>query len=467
MLWPPLWPAGALAAATGGRLTASFSAAGISIDTRTLRPDDLFVALAGEHRDGHEFVADALARAAAGALVSRIPAGLSDAAPLLIVPDTLAGLAALGAHARARATARVAAITGSVGKTTTKEMLRRILSDVGPTHAARASYNNQWGVPLTLAELPPDAAFAVLEIGTNHAGEILPLAALARPHVAVITAIASAHIGYFGSLEAIAEEKASLLSALEPGGIAILPANSPFLPRLAAHVPEGCRILTFGEGPDADARLLSAAPDATGTNVAAILFGEAIQLRLAATGRHMAEDALAALAAAVALGLAPREAAASLEGFAALAGRGARTHLQLPGGEAILLDESYNASPAAVAAALSVLALGADGCGGRRLAVLGDMLELGEEAAAAHENLAASLPQSADLLFACGPMMRRLFERTPVHLRGAYAENSESLAPVVAAAIAPGDVVLVKGSLGSRMRHVVAALEKIQRPESG
>ncbi len=460
-----LWPAAALAEATGGRLTVPFSAAGLSIDTRTLRPADLFVALAGERRDGHAYVADALGREAAGAMVSHIPAGLSASAPLLVVDDTLAGIARLGAFARSRAGARVAAITGSVGKTTTKEMLRRILSAAGPTHAARASYNNQWGLPLTLAELPPDAAFAILEIGTNHPGEILPLASLARPHAAVITAITGAHIGFFPDLAAIADEKSSLLTALEPGGTAILPADSPFLSRLAARVPPGCAIITFGENPTAEARLLAAETDRTGATLTAVIAGETVRLRIAAPGRHMALDALAALATAVVLGLSPRDAASALAGFAALAGRGARTIIALPGGEATLLDESYNASPASVTAALSVLAL--NGKPGRRIAVLGDMLELGETASAEHEALAPAVAQSADLLFACGPLMRRLFALTPAPLRGAYAANSAALAPIVAAAIAPGDVVLVKGSLGSRMRRIVAALEKPPLPASG
>ena len=251
-----LWPAELLAAATGGRMTVPFAASGVSIDSRTLRPADLFVALAGEHREGHGFVADALGRAAAGAMVSRVPANVPPTARLLVVDDTLIGLARLGEFARGRSTARVAAITGSVGKTTTKEMLRQILAAKGPTHAARASYNNQWGVPLTLAELPPNARFAVVEIGANLTGEIARLAALARPHVALITAIANAHSGFLGTLEAIADEKASLLASLEPHGTAILPRDTPFLARLAARAPQGCRVVTFGEHPLADARLI-------------------------------------------------------------------------------------------------------------------------------------------------------------------------------------------------------------------
>jgi UDP-N-acetylmuramoyl-tripeptide--D-alanyl-D-alanine ligase len=460
-----LWPARTLALAAGGRMTVPFAAAGLSIDTRTLRPADLFVALEGERRDGHEFVADALRREAAGAMVSHVPAGLPATAPLLVVADTLAGLGRLGEFARARSTARVAAITGSVGKTTTKEMLRQILVTTGPTHAARASYNNQWGVPLTLAELPEDAAYAIVEIGMNHAGEIAPLAALARPHVAVITAIEKTHIGLLGSLEAIADEKASLLAALEPGGTAILPRETPFLPRLAAHVPTGCRIITFGEGALAEARLIEAETDPAGTDVTASVFGKIVRFRLAAAGRHMAIDALAALAAADALGLAASAAAASLAGFSALPGRGARRRIMLPEGEALLLDESYNASAASVRAALSVLASQKlEGRPGRRIAVLGDMLELGEAAEEEHESLAPALARSADLFFACGPLMRRLFDLVPEELRGAWADDAEWLAPIVAAAVAPGDVVLVKGSLGSRTRHVVAAL--LQRVES-
>lgn len=450
-----LWTPETLPIAAGARATRPFGAGGVSIDSRTLRPGDLFVALCGEHRDGHEFVADALARGAAGAMVHRVPSGLPADSPLLVVSDTLAALQRLGEFARARARARVTAITGSVGKTTTKEMLRRILEAVAPgqVHTARASYNNQWGVPLTLAALPADAAYAVLEIGMNHPGEIAPLAALARPHVAVITAIEKVHIGFLGSLEAVAEEKASLLSALEAGGVAVLPRDSPFLPRLTTSLPPNRRVLTFGAGPLADIRLLEAEPEPGATDVLASVRGRIVRFRLAAAGRHFAFDSLAALGSAAALGLAP-ETAAALEGFEPLPGRGARRRLILSGGEAMLLDESYNASAASVRAALSVLALEP----GRRVAVLGDMLELGEFASEEHLSLASELARSADLVFACGPMMLTLFESLPRALKGGVSADAEGLAPMVASAIAPGDAVLVKGSLGSRMHRIVAAI---------
>ncbi|MGH7121987.1 MAG: UDP-N-acetylmuramoyl-tripeptide--D-alanyl-D-alanine ligase [Acetobacteraceae bacterium] len=462
-----LWPAGTLAVAAGGRATRPFAASGISIDSRTVSRGDLFVALEGAHRDGHEFVADAIARGAAGAMVSRTPPGVAPDAALLHVADTLAALLRLGEFARARARARVTAITGSVGKTTTKEMLRCVLEVVAPgaVQAARASYNNQWGVALTLAELAPEAAYAVLEIGTNHPGEIAPLASLARPHVAVITAIEKAHIGLLGSLEGIADEKASLLAGLEPEGVAILPRDTPLLPRLRVRVPHGRRLLTFGAGSLAEVRLLEAEPAPGATDVLASVLGRLVRFRLAAAGRHLAIDSLAALAAAVALGLDPEAAGAALAGFSALPGRGARRVLVLAGGDALLLDESYNASGASVRAALAVLAREP----GRRIAVLGDMLELGEIAREEHLELAPDVSAAADLVFTSGPMMRLLYEALPARLQGAAACDAEALAPIIAAALMPGDVVLIKGSLGSRMRVVVdRLLANAARPgESG
>lgn len=446
-----LWTAAEVQAATGGRMAVPFEASGISIDTRGLRPGDLFVALVAEG-DGHRFVADALARGAAGAVVHRTD-GLPEGAPLLVVDDTLRALHALGAAGRARFGGRVVAVTGSVGKTTTKEMLRAALSAFGPTHAAEASHNNHWGVPLTFARLPRDAAYGVAEIGMNHAGEIEPLARLARPHAAVVTTVASAHIGNLGSLEAIADEKASILHGVEPGGAAVLPADSPFLARMADAAP-GLPVSTFGRAESADARLLAVRGDAEGSDVDAVVMGTRVRFRLRAPGGHMALNAAAALAACAALGLDPARAASGLEGFSPMAGRGARRPIL--GGEAVLLDESYNASAASVRAALAVLrALP----GRRRVAVLGDMLELGEFGPDEHAGLAPAVVESTDVLYACGPLTRHLFARVPERLRGGHAPDSAALAPVVAAAVRPGDAVLVKGSLGSRMRLVVEALE--------
>ena len=450
-----LWTSDAVAAATGGRVTHPFAADGVSIDTRTLRPGDLFVALTGESRDGHLFVADALARGAAGALVSRTDGLPEDAplvaprgAPLIIVDDTLRGLHALGAAGRARFAGRVVAVTGSVGKTTTKEMLRAALGAFGTVHAAEASYNNHWGVPLTLARLPADAAFCVAEIGMNQPGEILPLARLARPHVAVITTIGTAHIGHLGSEEAIADEKASLLRGLEPGGGAVLPADNRQLGRLTAATNRSLWLF----GTNAANRLLDAESDGRETRVTALVDGSRIAFRLAAPGRHMATNALAALTAIAALGLDPARAAAALDGFAPVAGRGSQRIIQ---GDILLLDESYNASGDSVRAALDVLRMQAPR---RRVAVLGDMRELGDRGPGEHRGLAADVAAAADLLYACGPLARHLFDAVPEGLRAGYAPDAATLAPLVAAEVRPGDAVLVKGSLGSRMRLVVEAL---------
>ena len=445
-----LWPADELAAATSGLMPRAFDATGVSIDTRSLRPGDLFVALVAQ-TDGHAHAAAALTRGAAGVMVHRkaVPA---EASALLVI-DTLAGLQALGRAGRARSQARVVAVTGSVGKTTTKEMLRAALSAFGPTHAAEASYNNHWGVPLTLARLPSDAAFAVVEIGMNNAGEILPLACLAVPHVGIITAIASAHIGRLGSLEAIADEKAALLDGLLPGGVSILPADSVFLSRLAARAPGP--VLTFGESPGADIRLQSVEPAADGSLIRADVAGRALAVPIAAPGKHMALNALAALAACHALGLDARTAAEGLSSFKPIAGRGEQRRIH--GGQALLLDESYNASAASVRAALALLR---DLPAKRRIAVLGDMLELGSFAETEHAGLADDVQDCADLLFTCGPLARAVFDQAPPSLRGEHAADAEALAPIIGAAIRPGDAILVKGSLGSRMTLVVQALER-------
>jgi UDP-N-acetylmuramoyl-tripeptide--D-alanyl-D-alanine ligase len=448
-----LWTPADLAAATGA--PATFAARGVSIDSRTLRPGDLFVALVGENGDGHAHVADALAKGAAGALVHRVPDGLPADARLLLVPDTLAGLTALGAFARARFGGRVVAVTGSVGKTTTKEMLRTILGDAGRTHAAEASHNNHWGVPLTLARMPADAAFAVVEIGMNHAGEILPLARLARPHVALISTVERTHIGYLGSIEAIADEKASLLAGLVPGGIAVLPGDSPMLSRLVARTG-GANVWLFGTGAECEGRLLESIGGADSNEVTALIGSLRVQFHMAAPGRHMAMNAVAALTVADALGLDPVRAAAALTGFAPVGGRGERRLVKVSGGEAILLDESYNASPVSVRAALEVLALQP---ATRRIVVLGDMLELGADGPSEHAALAGPVFAVADVLFTCGPLMRNLFDQIPKGIWGAHSDDSAALAKILPSALEAGDAVLVKGSLGSRMKLVVQALD--------
>jgi UDP-N-acetylmuramoyl-tripeptide--D-alanyl-D-alanine ligase len=445
-----LWTAAELIEATGGTLSRPFDVDGLSIDTRTLAAGDLFVALLGEGRDGHAFVADALAKGAAGAMVHASRPG-----PVLLVDDTLAGLTRLGGFGRWRFGGRLVAVTGSVGKTTTKEMLRGALAAFGPVHAAVASYNNHWGVPLTLARMQADAAFGVVEIGMNHAGEIAPLARLARPHVTVITTVAKAHVGHLGSIEAIADEKAAIMTGLEPGGIAVLPADSEQLERLRAAAG-GALVMTFGADRAADVRLVHLEADADGSLIHVDILGHTASLRLNAPGQHMAMNALATLAVVAALGLEPTQAIDALEAFAPLTGRGARREIAVGCGTALLLDESYNGNGASMRAALDVLRLQP---ARRRVAVLGDMLELGDEGPAEHAALADAVVGSADCLFTCGPLMRRLFDAVPESVRGFHTVNSAALAPVVVKALRRGDAVLVKGSLGSGMKRVIEAIE--------
>ncbi len=430
-----LWEAGELAEALGVGL--GFEVSGVSIDTRSLVPGDLFVALLAE-RDGHEFVGAAFEKGAAGALVARAAPG-----KVMVVEDTLAALGRLGVAARARAAAKVVAVTGSVGKTTVKEMLRVVLGAFGRVHAAEASFNNHIGVPLTLARMPRDVDYGVFEIGMNHPGEIAPLARMVRPDVAVITSIGRAHLGLMGSEGAIAAEKGSIFTGLAPGGTAVMP-QTRFLPLLRALVPAGARHMVAGE----DARILKFKGGAAGSDVAAFVGGVGVKFRLAAPGLHMAENALASLSAAAALGLDVAQAAEALEGFVPVAGRGARRVLR---SGAVLLDESYNASGASMRAALAVLAMQP----GRRIAVLGDMLELGEHAQAEHLALLPAVLAGADMVFACGTQCRALFDSLPSAMQGGYAQTAAGLRVAAGA----GDVVLVKGSYGSRMRDVVKVLE--------
>lgn len=467
----PLWTSIDAVAATGGRTTADWAATGVSIDTRTLRPGDLFVALK-DVRDGHDFVAQALQKGAAAALVSRRPDGVADDAPLLIVEDVLAGLERLGAAGRARSRARVVGITGSVGKTSTKEMLRTVLAGQGSVHAAEASYNNHWGVPLTLARLPADTDFAVIEIGMNHPGEIAPLARLARPHVAMITIVAPAHLEAFASIDGIAHEKAAIMDGLEPGGVAILPADLTVTPILTAKAAEtGARVVLFGADAAAGWHLTHAQITDDATIVQARRPGAAFLFKIATPGRHFAVNALGALAVADALGCDPAVAALDIGRWQPPAGRGTREHILLDVVEETafdLIDDAFNANPASLAASLDVLiaATPQHGVGrvgtGRRIAILGDMLELGPDELALHSAVADHPGLSAIATIHCvGPRMRALWQALPRAQRGEWVETAPELAARVRTMVDAGDIVLVKGSKGIKVSLVVDALRKL------
>ncbi|MDE2017719.1 MAG: UDP-N-acetylmuramoylalanyl-D-glutamyl-2,6-diaminopimelate--D-alanyl-D-alanine ligase [Hyphomicrobiales bacterium] len=466
----PLWKAGEIAAAAGARVVGgpALDAAGISIDTRTLSPGDLYVAIEGERHDGHDFVAAAFGAGASGALVSAIRAGGLAGGPLLVADDSLEGLRGLARAARARSNARVVAVTGSVGKTSVKEMLRTALAPQGATHASAASHNNHWGVPLTLARLPREARYAVLEMGMNHAREIAPLSALGRPRVAVITAIAPVHIGNLGSLEAIADAKAEIFEGAERGATAVIDADAPFADKLAAAARANglSRTLTFGEA-GADARLVSVEAHGDGSRVEADVLGRRVAFALGAPGGHMAKNALAVLLAVHALGADIDRAAAALAGFAAPGGRGARLRLSAPGGEFTLIDESYNANPASMRAALALLGGTSPARGGRRVAIVGDMLELGADAERLHAELAPALDAArVDLLLTAGPLSRALHEAGRGGREARHADGAEGLAALALDALRGGDVAMAKGSNGSRVHAVVAAL-KARASKSG
>jgi UDP-N-acetylmuramoyl-tripeptide--D-alanyl-D-alanine ligase len=462
-----LWTAAEAEKATGGRSTGDWSATGVSIDTRTLQPGDLFVALTAA-RDGHEFVAGALRAGAAAALVSRVPEGLPADAPLLLVPDVQAALEALGRAGRARTGARVVAVTGSVGKTSTKEMLARMLGDQGSAHASVASYNNHWGVPLTLARMPKETDFAVIEIGMNHPGEIAPLARMARPHVAMITTVAAAHLEAFESIEGIAVEKASILDGLEAGGTAILNADiaqSTILFDKARAV--GAKAIGFGRKAR-DYRLRDVTVRGDATVARAEVDGQEVIFKIATAGQHFAMNGLGALAACAALGADPALAAISLGRWSPYKGRGVRERIVLDpvvGLALTLLDDSYNANPTSMSAALDVLAA-TPVESGRRIAILGDMKELGPDAEALHAAL-AELPamDAIDRVYCVGPLMRALHAALPADKRAGWHAQSDDVPAALRGRLHGGDAVLVKASLSMNLGPVVDAIRKMGHAE--
>lgn len=460
-LWTTSDMAAAMRAEKSGALPESVS--GISIDTRTIAKGEAFFALK-DVRDGHDFVEAALKAGAGLAVIARSQrARFAADAPLLAVDDVLEALRDLGRAARARFKGKVIAVTGSVGKTSTKEALRLALSADGETHASAASYNNHWGVPLSLARCPASAKYAVYEIGMNHAGEITPLTQMARPHVAIVTTVAPVHLEFFGSVEKIADAKAEIFSGLVEGGAAVLNRDNDQFARLAAAAKAANvkRIVTFGEGDEADAMLVRCALQPDSSTVEAIVLGEPVTYKLGAPGRHLVMNSLAVLAAAALAGADLALAALALNNLQPAAGRGTRITLDLPGGSILLIDESYNANPVSMAAAIALLGQASLGPRGRRIAVLGDMLELGGQGPALHAGLAAPLiAAKIDLVYCSGPQMRALWEALPSGLRGGYAETAAELEPRVIEALRAGDAVMVKGSLGSKMGPIVKALER-------
>jgi UDP-N-acetylmuramoyl-tripeptide--D-alanyl-D-alanine ligase len=466
-----LWTLDALAKAADGVVhgTPSQTFAGVSIDSRTIAPTDIFVAIKGDKMDGHDFVAGAVEKGAGIALVSRVDAAWPQDLPLLVVKDDpLQALERVGRAARARSHARIVAVTGSVGKTSVKEMLRVALSASAETHASVASFNNHWGVPLTLSRFPTTAGFGVFEIGMNHGGEITPLVKMVQPHVAIVTTVAASHLGHFKSLDEIADAKAEIFSGVVPGGHAIINRDNPYFDHLKSVASShGIKsIVGFGRHADADVRLegLALRPDCC--CITATILGEKVIYKLGMPGEHMALNSLAVLAAAKLAGADLARASLALSEAKPAKGRGGQIKLSVDGGEALLLDESYNANPASVAAALALLATMKTGKKGRRVAVLGDMLELGEFGPDLHRKLAHDIEQHGiDRVHAVGPLMKHLWDALPAGKRGFYHETSASLMDDLGHDVQSGDCMIVKGSNGSRMGPIIDAL-KAKWPEA-
>ena len=459
-----LWTAENVAAAVDGQLTdGAWAVCGVSIDSRSVATRDLFIALHGPNHDGHDHVADAFNKGAAGAIVDRTPRDIDADDPRLIrVDDTFEALTALGRAGRTRSNAQIVAVTGSVGKTSTKEALRLVLSQQGRVTASRGNLNNHLGTPLSLARMPADSEYGIFEAGMNHAGELHDLAELIRPDVAVITNVEPVHIENFSSVEAIADAKAELLDGVTANGAAVLPRDSRHYGRLREYAfSRGIgHVLDFGKTQDAYAHYLDYALQGNATRVAAVIGERAIAYRIGAPGQHWVLNSLAVLATMDALGADTGAAALALGDLTAIAGRGQQQNVALPGGGTIvLIDDAYNASPPSMRAAFEMLASTSIGRTGRRIAVLGDMLELGEAAGQLHRDLAVDLKTTnVDLVHTCGPLMENLADALPARQRGQHAAESGWLVPGISADLRPGDVVLIKGSRGSRMDVIVDSL---------
>lgn len=456
-----LWTFKEAIAATNGTCAVEWQANGVSIDTRSLQKGDLFVALT-DVRDGHDFVAQALEMGASAALVARIPEGVSADAPLLIVDDVLQGLEAMGRYARTRISGKVIGVTGSVGKTGTKEMLRTALAGQGRVHAAEKSYNNHWGVPLTLARMPRDTEFAVIEIGMNHAGEIGPLAQMADLDVAVITNVAPVHLAAFSGVDEIAQAKAEIFEGLKASGTAVLNADLETLPILnrAAQVA-GADIIQFGSSQAADFRLIGAYVSDMSTRVVFDLAGQKIEYSIATPGVHLALNSLAVLAACDAIGANLQGCIADLSKWKTPAGRGTRETVKLSKGREItLIDESYNANPTSMAATLDVLSQMQSK--GRKIAILGDMLELGATEHTLHADLAKlDAIRNVDCFYLVGPLMKSFYAALPADKQGVWVATVDEMSKDINDLLQTDDMVMVKGSLGSKVSKIVDVIKKI------
>lgn len=470
MISHSLWSSTDAAKATGGLINGNWVASGVSIDTRTLQKGDLFIAIRGESMDGHQFAADAIAKGAVAVVVDQAVKGVPTE-KMLLVADTFKAMQDLGIVARARTAAKIIGITGSVGKTGTKEMLGRAFSALGHTHYSEKSLNNHWGVPLSLARMDAGCDYGVFEMGMNHAHEIAPLSEMVKPHIAIITTIAPVHTEHFADgLDGIAKAKAEIFLGMDEHGIAILNRDNPQFDLIVneANRHHVTKIFTFGTHEMADARLLDCLVASNGTLIKANILGEVVNFTMKDAGPHNAMNVMSVLLATKLMGGDLNQVISALRDIEPPAGRGKREVINI--GDArntvTLIDESYNASPVAMQAAFKVMALIDPGRGGRRIAILGDMYELGNDSAKLHRDLALPLKAAGiDLVYTCGPLMKNLYDALPEQNRGAHHDDAPEMAKIVPEVLVPGDVVLVKGSRGGgekpRMQLVVEALRQM------
>ena len=463
----PLWTADEIVRATGGQLHGeAFAVSGLTYNSREIAPGDLFLALKGA-RDGHEFAASAFASGAPGAIVEHVV----DGGPCIVVPDTLKALEALGVAARERAPrVRRGAVTGSVGKTSVTQAIKAGLDLAGSAHASIKSYNNHIGVPLTLARMPATVERAVFEIGMNAPGEIAPLSRMVAPHAACVTTVGPVHIEGFSDGETgVAREKAAIFQGLIPGGMAVMNGDTPWTRLLQDAAQEaGAEVAVFGSRPGLDARLIDFRPDAEGAVVIAELRGRPIEFRLGQSGHQWGLNSLAVILMLEALDVPLDTSLAALGAFQPLAGRGQTKVVRLPEGGFTLIDESYNANPLSMAAGFRSLGARPVVDGGKRIVVLTDMLELGDQSRALHTGLAGAIDAAGlDMVHAAGPEMKALYEALPASRRGLWRDTAGELANEAAMLAGPGDIVMVKGSNGSRASLVAAALAALDHTAEG
>lgn len=461
-----MWETKDVVKATGGNCPGQWMATSVSIDTRTLQQGALYIAIKGAKMDGHRFVSEAIAKGAVAAIVSEAIEGI-DAAKLVIVKDTEKALQDLGIAARARSHAKFVGVTGSVGKTGCKEMLAAALGAVGKVYATKGNLNNHLGVPLTLTNMPVDAQYSIIEMGMNHPGEIAQLSHWAKPDVSIITTVDAVHIEFFANgVEGIADEKATIFDGMGGKGVAILNADNAHYERISAYgvKKDLDRIVSFGTSTNALSRMLSYQIEDMHSIVEATIAGTHVSYRIGTIGKHWALMSVAVLSAVDALGADLAKCAASLAAFSEPKGRGQIKKLSVKGGHLRLIDDAYNASPISVKGAVEKVVEMREASSEplRTVVILGDMLELGERSKDLHVGLAPTLVNNQiDLVFAAGAFMHHLFNALPEQMKGAYEATSTELAPKVVSALQARDLVLVKGSRGSRMDVVVDAIEKM------